>query len=126
MSSNKVFLGNLPWGVTSESLADLLRDEGYTFKSAKVIADRETGRSRGFAFVEFETPEAAAEAIAGLDGHVIDGRPLRAMEATDRSDRGGGGRGHSDFDDRGHFDGGGRRREHHRPRRRNNDGDWGG
>lgn len=152
MSTNKVFLGNLSWGVTGDSLADLLRDEGYDFRSAKVILDRETGRSRGFAFVEFETPEAAAEAIAGLDGHVIDGRPLRAMEATDRSDRGGGGRDRKDarsagggggggrsavpeggsgygggsFDDRGHFDGGGRRREHHRPRRRNNDGDWGG
>ena len=126
MSTNKVFLGNLPWAVTSDSLADLLRDEGYTFKSAKVIADRETGRSRGFAFVEFETPEAADEAIAGLDGHVIDNRPLRAMEATDRPNRGGGGRDHGygggSFDDRGHFDGGGRRREHHRPRRR--DDNW--
>jgi RNA-binding proteins (RRM domain) len=90
MGTNKMFLGNLPWDTTTDILVDLLRDEGFTFKSAKVIVDRETGRSRGFSFVEFETPEAAAEAIAALDGYVHDGRSLRAAEATERVERGGG------------------------------------
>jgi RNA recognition motif-containing protein len=96
--SNKVFLGNLAWSVTSEGLESLLRADGYAFKSARVILDRETGRSRGFAFVEFETPEAAREAIETLDGHVVEDRPLRASEANEpsRSAGGRGGRGRSE------------------------------
>ena len=123
MSTNKVFLGNLSWKITTEDLIALLREEGYTFHSAKVILDRDTQRSRGFAFVEFETPEAAIEAIAELNGFVIDGRSLRAMEAAERSSRGESERDRKSYgggscDDRGHFDGGDRRREHHRSRQR--------
>lgn len=87
MNACKIFLGNLSWDVTRDCLADLLKDEGYDFKSVKVILNHETGLSRGIAFVEFETPEAATEAIAGLHGYIIAGRPLRAMEAIDRSNR---------------------------------------
>jgi RNA recognition motif-containing protein len=90
---NRMYLGNLPWATTTDDLADLLKAEGYSFVSAKVITDRETGKSRGFAFVEFETPQAAAEAIENIDGHMLDGRPLRASEAEERPGRGGGGGG---------------------------------
>ena len=93
--SNKVFLGNLSWSVTTDGLESLLRADGYSFKSARVISDRETGRSRGFAFVEFETPEAAREAIETLDGHEVEGRPLRAAEANEPQD-GGRGQGRRD------------------------------
>ena len=123
MSTNKIFLGNLSWKITTYDLIALLREEGYTFHSAKVILDRDTQRSRGFAFVEFETPEAANEAIAELNGFVIDGRPLRVMEAAERSSRGEGRRDRNDYgsgspDDREHFNGGDRRCEHHRSRQR--------
>jgi len=122
MDTNKVFLGNLSWKTTTDDLIVLLRAEGYTFHSAKVILDRDTQRSRGFAFVEFETPEAADVAIVELDGVVIDGRPLRAMEAVERSSRGEGGRDRNDYggslDDHGHFDGGDRKHDHHSSRRR--------
>jgi len=90
--SNKMFLGNLSWSVTTDALEARLRADGFAFKSAKVILDRETGRSRGFAFVEFDTPEAAREAIEDLDGLEVEGRPLRAAEANEPQG-GSGGRG---------------------------------
>ena len=124
MATNRIFLGNLPWKETDDSLAELLRDEGYDFRSAKIVNDRETGKSRGFAFVEFETPEAASEAIAGLDGYILDGRPLHAAEAVDRNNRRGGG-GRSSPGERGRFDddrGRGGRSERHGSRRY--DSDW--
>jgi RNA recognition motif-containing protein len=90
--TNKVFVGNLPWSVRTEQLSDFLSDLGFTYRSVKVIEDRETQRSRGFAFVEFETPEAAAEAIRDLTGAVCEGRTLFANEAKDARPSGGGGR----------------------------------
>jgi cold-inducible RNA-binding protein len=90
---NKVFIGNLPWKTTTEDLMTLLHDMGYAFRSARVIEERDTGKSRGFAFVEFETPEGAEQAIENLDGHVLDGRPLLVAEAREREDRPGGGSG---------------------------------
>jgi RNA recognition motif-containing protein len=90
---NRMYLGNLPWATTNDDLSRLLADEGYSIVSAKVIMDRETGKSRGFAFVEFETDAAAAEAIEHIDGYMLDGRPLRASEAEERPGRGKGGGG---------------------------------
>jgi cold-inducible RNA-binding protein len=96
--NNKVFVGNLPFTTTTEDLVVTLQDMGFTFHSAKVIMDRETGKSRGFAFVEFETPEAAVEAIKHLDSYILDGRTLIVAEARERNNRssgGGGGEGGS-------------------------------
>lgn len=94
-SSCKIYVGNLPWKHDNDDLARMLQDMGYDFTSANVVKDRETGRSRGFAFVEFRTPQAAQEAVGNLDGHVVDGRPLRVSEANEkpRPGRGGGHRG---------------------------------
>jgi cold-inducible RNA-binding protein len=123
---NRMYLGNLPWATTTDDLASLLKEEGYSFVSAKVINDRETGKSRGFAFVEFETPEAASEAIASLDGHVLDGRPLRASEAEERPGRGKGGGGGGGGGSRGWDGGGGRgdRGNERHGRRDRHDSEW--
>ena len=108
--TNKVFVGNLPWSIRTEALSAFLTELGFTYRSVKVIEDKDTGRSRGFAFVEFDTPQAAAEAIAELTGVVCEGRTLFANEAKDNkpgsSGHGGSGGG-----------GGGRPREFSRPER---------
>jgi RNA-binding proteins (RRM domain) len=90
---NKVFIGNLPWSTTTEDLVTLLRKMGYAFRSAKVVDEEETGRSRGFAFVEFATPEGVEQAIKNLNDYVLDGRTLQVAEAKERVDRSGGGTG---------------------------------
>jgi len=71
--------------------------EAGTVQSANIIEDRETGRSRGFAFVEMSTDEEAKKAIASLDGKEIDGRNLKVNEAKPREDRGGNGGGRSSY-----------------------------
>jgi len=81
--TNKVFVGNLPWSIRTEALSTFLTELGFTYRSVKVIEDKDTGRSRGFAFVEFDTPQAASEAIAELTGVVCEGRALFANEAKD-------------------------------------------
>lgn len=84
--SKKVFVGNLPWSHSSEDLESLFAGCG-TIVSARVITDRETGRSRGFGFVEFESDDATQKAIQELDGHEISGRPIRVSEAQERAPR---------------------------------------
>ena len=84
----KLFVGNLAWGVTDEDLKNLFSEYGNV-ASAVVISDRETGRSRGFGFVELE--DGADTAIEALDGQDLQGRPLRVNEAQSKG--GGGGRG---------------------------------
>ena len=88
--TKKLYVGNLPFSTTDEQLRELFEQHGPT-QSVNVIVDRETGRSRGFAFVEFETPEAAQAAREALDGKEVEGRPLRVNEAYERGSRGGGG-----------------------------------
>jgi RNA recognition motif-containing protein len=90
--TKKLYVGNLPFSTTDEQLRDMFEPHGRT-QSVNVIVDRETGRSRGFAFVEFETDEAAQAAREALDGKDIEGRPLRVNEAYERGSRGGGGGG---------------------------------
>ena len=88
----KLYVGNLAWGVTDEDLQNMFTEFG-SVASAVVITDRETGRSRGFGFVELE--DGADEAIEALNGQDVQGRPLRVNEAQskDRGGRGGGGGG---------------------------------
>ena len=89
--SSKVFVGGLAWATDDNSLRAAFEAFG-TVTEAKVITDRETGRSRGFAFVTFENAEQAAAAREGLDGTELDGRTIRVDEAKERSGgRGGGG-----------------------------------
>jgi RNA recognition motif-containing protein len=91
MSSN-LYVGNLPFEVREEELEELFAAQGEVV-SAKVILDRETGRSRGFGFVEMGTAEEAQKAIQSLDGQDFKGRNLKVNIAQPRENRGGGGGG---------------------------------
>lgn len=90
----KLYVGNLSYSTTDDSLKNAFASFG-TVESAKVIMDRETGRSKGFGFIEMSTDEEAQAAISGLDGQVVDGRNLRVSEARPQEGgpRGGGGGG---------------------------------
>ena len=94
MSNNKLYVGNLTFSTDDAALAQIFADIGNV-TSATVITDRETGRSRGFGFVEMESDEAAQKAVSTLDGSVVDGRKLVVNIARPREDNrgGGGGRG---------------------------------
>ena len=96
--SKNIFVGSLAWGTTSEGLEQAFAEFGVV-TSAKVISDRETGRSKGFGFVEMES--GGDEAIEALNGADLDGRQIVVNEARPREDRGGGGGG------RGGYGGGG-------------------
>ena len=85
----KIYVGNLPWSVTEAELRELFGTVGNV-ESVAVITDRETGRSRGFGFVEMDDGDAE-KAIAELNGRELEGRALRVNEAQDK--RSGGGRG---------------------------------
>jgi RNA recognition motif-containing protein len=88
----KLYVGNLSYSVTSASLEQLFAEYGAV-RSAEVIQDRDTGRSKGFGFVEMEDDNAANEAIRGLNEKEHDGRPLAVNEARPREQRSGGSRG---------------------------------
>ena len=88
--SNKVFVGNLSFDVSREELIEAFSAAGKVV-DAKVPTDRETGRPRGFAFVEFEDDEAAQKSISLMNGKDLKGRPLRVNEAENRPPRPGGG-----------------------------------
>lgn len=105
--SNRLFVGNLPFHATEDLVSQRFAQCGGVV-SVSVVTDRETGRSRGFAFVEMATTEAAQKAIAELDGENLEGRPLSVRVAEDRKKGGGGGGG--GFRDRGGDRGGGGRR----------------
>ena len=78
--ATKLFVGSLPWAVDDQGLEDLFKDFG-TVTSAKVIMDRETGRSKGFGFVEFDDDAAAKAAIDKLNGTDMQGRSIVVSEA---------------------------------------------
>lgn len=93
--ANKLFVGSLAWGTTDDSLNEFFAQAG-TVVSAKVITDRDSGRSKGFGFVEMSTDEEAAKAVAELNGKDLDGRAINVNEARPqepRENRGGGGGG---------------------------------
>ncbi len=91
---NKLYVGNLSYGVTASQLETLFGAHG-TVQSAEVISDRDTGRSKGFGFVEMGSDQEAQAAITALHGTEMEGRALTVNEAKPRADRphGGGGRG---------------------------------
>ena len=88
----KLYVGNLTYGVTDSALEEMFAAHG-TVQSAQVIMDRDTGRSKGFGFVEMGSDQEAQAAIAAMNGKEVDGRALTVNEAKPREDRGGGGRG---------------------------------
>ena len=90
--AKKLYFGGLAYATTDDTLKAAVQGFGNVV-SAKVIMDRETGRSRGFGFVEMSTDEEADAVIAGLDGKDVDGRTVRVSEARPPENGGGGGRG---------------------------------
>jgi len=88
----KLYVGNLPWTFTSDDLKELFAPYGNV-QSAEVISDRETGRSRGFGFVEMDTQEAMEQAVRALHETDCKGRNLTVNEARERTGGGGGGGG---------------------------------
>ena len=86
----KIYVGNLAYGINSSDLQQMFETYGVV-QSAQVILDRDTGRSKGFGFVEMEGEAEAQAAIAALNGKEMDGRTLVVNEARPREERGGGG-----------------------------------
>jgi RNA recognition motif-containing protein len=97
-----IFVGNLSFGATEEAVRTMFEAYG-TVDRVNVVTDRDTGRARGFGFVEMSVAAEADAAIAGLNGRELDGRALNVNEARPKEDRGGGGGGY-----RGGGGGGGR------------------
>ena len=89
----KLYVGNLTYGMTDTDLQNLFQPHG-TVQSAQVIMDRDTGRSKGFGFVEMDSGEEAQAAITALNGHDVNGRALTVNEARPKAERGSGGGGH--------------------------------
>ncbi len=84
--TNKLFVGGVAWATTEEGLKEFFSQAGVVLE-AKIIYDRETKRSRGFAFVTMETAEMAQAAIQMLDGKELDGRNLKISEAQEQKPR---------------------------------------
>jgi RNA recognition motif-containing protein len=95
MSQNKLYVGNLSFNSTEGDITDAFSAHG-TVTSVNVITDRETGRPRGFAFVEMSSDAEAQSAMQALDGQDLDGRTLKVNIAKPRENRGGGGGGRRD------------------------------
>ena len=81
-----IYVGNLSWGTNDRQLSDLFSEYGQV-DSARVLMDRETGRSRGFGFVEMPNDDEARAAISALNGYEHDGRALKVNEARPREER---------------------------------------
>jgi RNA recognition motif-containing protein len=112
-SGRRVYVGNLAWDTTEDSLRSVLARDGRTVRNVEIKTDTTTGRSRGFAFVDLGSEDEAQAAIAALNGTELDGREIRVSPAKDKR-AGSGGFGRSSFgaSDRGEQDEGygGRRR----------------
>lgn len=107
-NTKKLYVGNLSWGINDDSLRAAFAEFGEV-TSAQVAIDRMTGRSRGFAFVEFANAEDAAKAVAALDGHELDGRELRVNIAMPKTEGGSSAPRRPFGGDRGGYNGGGSR-----------------
>ena len=108
--STKLYVGNLAFQTTSQELEQLFGQAG-TVQAASVVEDRDTGRSRGFAFVEMSSQEEANSAIEQFNGKEVGGRALKVNEAKPREPRSGGGGGFSDNRGGGYGGNSGRRSE---------------
>ena len=107
--AKNIYVGNLSWECTADDLLALFEEHGAVAR-AQVITDRETGRSRGFGFVEMELDDEAQKAIDALNGQTHQGRPLTVNEARPREERGAGGGGRGSYGaggGRGGYGGGG-------------------
>ena len=93
--SKKLFVGSLSWDTNDDGLNEAFSQFGE-ITEAKVITDRDSGRSRGFGFVTFNDDEAADKAMSAMNGFQLDGRPIRVDVAQDRRSGGGGGGGGGD------------------------------
>ena len=87
----RLYVGNLAYGVTESDLRDLFVEAGQVTE-AKIVLDRDTGRPRGFGFVEMDSEGAATKAISALNGREVQGRALNVKEAAERTSGGSGGR----------------------------------
>ncbi len=110
--AHRLFVGNLSFHTGEDALRDLFAP--HHAQSVRLMTDRDTGRSRGFAFVDFADGASAGKAIEAMNGAVLDGRPLRVDAATERAPReggfgGGGYGGGGSYGGGGYGDGGGRR-----------------
>ena len=86
----KLYVGSLPYSITDESLLQLFTSKGYKPVSARIIMDRDTGRSKGFGFVELGPEDDAKRAIGEFNGMNVEGRALQVNEARPQESRGGG------------------------------------
>ena len=90
---NRLYVGNLSWDTNEEALRTAFEADGRGVKEVSIMTDRDTGRPRGFAFVEMGSGQDAQNAITALDGSDLDGRNIKVNEAKERQPRGGGGGG---------------------------------
>jgi RNA recognition motif-containing protein len=120
----ELYVGNLPWSITDEALTGLFAAHGAVSR-AKVVMDRETGRSRGFGFVTMTNAPEGQAAIQALNGHDYEGRTLRVREAEPRQPGGGHGGGHGGGGHGGGGYGGGHGGGGRPPRRENREGGGG-
>ncbi|MBI2884339.1 MAG: RNA-binding protein [Candidatus Methylomirabilis oxyfera] len=105
----RVYVGNLPFDTDEAALRTLFEEGGRRVADVKIITDRDTGRARGFAFVEMENQSDAQAAIQALNGREVGGRALTVNEAKEQAPRRGGGGGGGGFRSGGGGGGGGRR-----------------
>jgi RNA recognition motif-containing protein len=88
--ASKLYVGNLPFTATEDEVRDLFEQDGRSVSTVSLVTDRETGRPRGFGFVEMASDDDAQQAIRALNGTEMGGRRLTVNEARPRPDRGGG------------------------------------
>ncbi len=97
MAGTRLYVGNLSFGTSEQTLRDAFESGGHKVVEVKIVTDRETGQPRGFAFVEMSSADDARAVMSQWDGQQLDGRSLKVNEAQERSGggggRGGGGRG---------------------------------
>lgn len=105
----RLYVGNLPFSADEDQVRELFAQKGRAVKEVKLITDRDTGRPRGFGFVEMETQDDADSAIRDLNGQPFGGRPLTVNEARERQGGFGGGGGGGGGRGRGGYGGGGGR-----------------